>query len=206
MRNVQKERYRVIAALLQYPEPAWLEMISDVTVYAQRLPAGRTREVIAEFLDYLASQPLLRLQENYTAAFDLNPGTTLNMSYHLLGDGQKRAALLARLQQSYHCAGYLGPAGDLPDFLPAMVEFLAVCGDAAALEPFRRCLDGLEGLVTGLREAARPYANLLDLLARDHRHWREDNGPPALTDSGPPIASLHPRASLRSCRIWREMP
>jgi len=179
MRKEREVRYRVIAALLQYPEPAWLETIPEMTAYINQLPAGRTRRVITEFLDYLASQPVLHLQETYTAAFDLNPSTTLNMSYHLSGDGQKRAILLARLQQSYRSAGYEGPTDDLPDFLPAMVEFLTVCRDAAALEPFRCCLAGLEGLVKRLLETAPPYAHLLDLLVDDYRRWQDNAGPPA---------------------------
>jgi nitrate reductase delta subunit len=169
MRQAQEERYRVIAALLQYPDPAWLEVIPEVKAYCRRLPAGRTRDAVGGFLNYLASRPLLRLQENYTAVFDLNPATTLNMSCHLSEDGRKRAALLVSLQQGYRRAGYEGPADDLPDFLPAMVEFLAVCRDAAALDLFHRCLAGLEGLAHRLRQAAPAYANLLDLLADDCR-------------------------------------
>jgi nitrate reductase molybdenum cofactor assembly chaperone NarJ/NarW len=174
MGKAREERYRVIAALLQYPEPAWLEMIPQARAYSRRLPAGRIRDTIEEFLDYAASQPLLRLQENYTAVFDLNPATTLNMSCHVSGDGRKRAALLASLQHGYRRAGYEGPAHELPDFLPAMVEFLAVCRDAAALDPFRRCLAGLEGLVDRLRQAAPPYTHLLELLAEDYRASQPD--------------------------------
>jgi nitrate reductase delta subunit len=167
MRNAQEERYRVIAALLQYPDPEWLEMIAEVKAYCRRLPAGRTRETIGAFLDYLASRPLLRLQETYTAAFDLNPATTLNMSWHLSEDGRKRAAMLASLQQGYRNAGYEGPADDLPDFLPAMVEFLAVCRAGRVPASFQRCLAGVEGLAQRLRLAAPAYADLLDLLAED---------------------------------------
>jgi nitrate reductase molybdenum cofactor assembly chaperone NarJ/NarW len=183
MCKAQEERYRIIAFLLQYPEPAWLQMIPQATAYSRRLPAGRTREAMAAFLDYLASQPLMRLQENYTAAFDLNPATTLNMSYHLLGDGRKRAALLAMLAHSYRCEGYEGPAHDLPDFLPAMIEFLAVCRSRAALDPVRRCLAGLDGLVHRLRDAAPAYADLLALLVDDYRQWQASAGEPARSDS-----------------------
>jgi nitrate reductase molybdenum cofactor assembly chaperone NarJ/NarW len=178
MENAQEERYRVIAALLQYPDSAWLDMIPEVAAYSRRLPAGRPRKAIDQFLNYLASQPLLRLQENYTAAFDLTPATTLNMSWHLVGDSRKRAALLARLQQGYRHAGYEGPVRDLPDFLPAMVEFLAVCRDAEILDFFRQCLAGLDGLVSRLMETAPPYAHLLDLLADDCRGGKDVSGPP----------------------------
>jgi nitrate reductase delta subunit len=177
MRDAQEKRYRIIAAMLQYPDPNWLDRIPEVAAWIRQLPAGRTRRAISGFLDYLASQPLLHLQENYTAAFDLNPATTLNMSWHLSGDDRKRAAMLSRLQQSYRSAGYDGPADDLPDFLPAMVEFLAVCRDGEALDPIRQCLSGLDGLVQRLRETAPPYAHLLALLADDCQCRQAKAGP-----------------------------
>lgn len=201
MRKAKQEQYRVIAALLQYPEPAWLEMIPQVRAYCRWLSAGRARDTIEAFLDHAASQPLLRLQEIYTAAFDLNPATTLNMSYHLFADGRKRAALLASLQQGYGSAGYEGPDHELPDFLPAIIEFLAVCRDAAALDPFRRCLAGLEGLVDRLRQAAPPYAHLLDLLTEDCRPSQPEAGPASFSD--PAEAGRSMDCGLRN---WRETP
>jgi nitrate reductase delta subunit len=166
------------------------------------LPAGRIREAISGFLDYAASQPLLRLQENYTAAFDLNPSTTLNMSCHLSGDGRKRAALLARLQQGYRRAGYEGPADDLPDFLPAIVELLAVCRDEAILVLFRRCLAGLHGLVHRLREAAPAYADLLDLLDDDVRQWRAETGSSPGVDADGRVSSTPASKPFQ----WSETP
>lgn len=206
MREAQEKRYRVIAALLQYPDPSWLEMIPEVNAYIGRLPAGRTREIFEEFLDYLSSQPLLRLQENYTAAFDLNPATTLNMSYHLSGDGRKRAALLALLQQNYHCAGYEGAVNDLPDFLPAMLEFMAVCRDPEVLDPFRQCMAGLEGLAHRLHETAPAYAHLLKLLDEDCRRREKNPGPPSRPNPAGCVESTPSGPPARACRNWREAP
>ena len=201
MRNAQEERYRVIAALLQYPDPEWLEMIAEVRAYCRRLPAGRIRETIGAFLDYLESRSLLRLQEIYTAVFDLNPATTLNMSWHLSEDGRKRAALLASLQQGYRCAGYEGPADELPDFLPAMVEFLAVCRDGRVPASFQRCLAAVEGLAHRLRQAAPAYADLLDLLANDCRPRQGKGGPASRSHSAGCGECTHAGALKR-----REMP
>ena len=50
MGKAREERYRVIAALLQSPEPAWLEIIPQARAYSRRLPAGRIRDTIEAFL------------------------------------------------------------------------------------------------------------------------------------------------------------
>ena len=177
MTKTRKELYRLIAVLLQYPDQAWLQSVPELASGAKRLTEEKARQVAAEFLDYLASKPLLTLQEIYTAAFDLNPATSLNMTFHLLDDGEKRAALLVRLNQGYQALGYDGPAHDLPDFLPAMLEYLAVCPEDAPADLFRQCMAGLEGLVDRLREPAPAYAKLLDLLADDYRYWLQAVAP-----------------------------
>ena len=167
----RKKIYRAVAVLLQYPDRTLLRMVPDLVSYIGRMPAGKAKQAIAEFLGYLNSESLLRLQENYTAAFDMNPSTTLNMTFHLLGDGETRAAVMVLLQQSYHTAGFDGPADDLPDFFPAMLEFLAICPPGTSVDLFWQCFASLEGLVRRLQSSAPAYANLLELLNDDYRHW-----------------------------------
>ena len=170
MQDVSNKLYKIISILLQYPNQELLRSVPELESYTGLMPAGKAQLMIANFLGYLKSEPMLKLQQNYTAAFDLNPSTTLNMTYHLFGDGEKRAGMMVRLQQRYHAAGYDGPANDLPDFLPLMLEFLALCPDLSMMDVFWQCFAGLAGLVERLRETARPYADLLDLLADDYKH------------------------------------
>lgn len=198
MQENKKILYRTIALLLQYPENGWLQMHHQLEAAGGCLPEGKTRRVIAGFLNYLGSQPLLHLQETYTAVFDLNPATTLNMSYHLMGDGEKRAAMMVMLQEIYRTAGYDSPADDLPDFLPAMLEFLAVCPDAGLRLPVWQCLGGIVGLVDRLRESTALYADLLDLVADDYRHRVNQ----VAMESNSGIS----RFIQRTGQKWRKMP
>ena len=170
MQEVSNKVYKTMAILLQYPNKDLLQCVPELESCTGLMPAGKAQRVIANFLGYLKSEPMLKLQQNYTAAFDMNPSTTLNMTYHLFGDGEKRAGMMVRLQQCYHAAGYDGPANDLPDFLPLMLEFLALCPDPSMMDVFWQCCAGLNGLVERLRDLARPYADLLDLLADDYKH------------------------------------
>jgi nitrate reductase delta subunit len=94
----------------------------------------------------------------------MNPSTTLNLSYHLYGDNEKRADMLARLQQRYRDAGYERTTGELPDYLPMMLEFLSVCPESENTGLIWECLRGLEDVVDRLQKAAPPYAALLQPL------------------------------------------
>jgi nitrate reductase delta subunit len=169
MQEVSNKVYKTMAILLQYPNKDLLHCVPELESYTGLMPAGKAQRVIENFLGYLKSEPMLKLQQNYTAAFDMNPSTTLNMTYHLFGEGEKRAGMMGRLQQCYYAAGYDGPANDLPDFLPLMLEFLALCPDPSMIDLFWQCCAALDGLIERLREMTRPYADLLDLLADDYK-------------------------------------
>ncbi|MFZ7126755.1 MAG: nitrate reductase molybdenum cofactor assembly chaperone [Desulfobacterales bacterium] len=129
-----------------------------------RLPEGPARRALSGFLHAAFERPKIQLREMYTGAFVLSPATTLNMTYHLWGDTEKRAQALVRLQQVYLDAGYEPLTGELPDHLPLMLEFLGACPEARGADRIWESLAGLEGLVERLRPTAPMYADLLHPL------------------------------------------
>ena len=120
---------------------------------------------VREFVAYLKGQPPIHAQECYTAVFDMDPAATLNMTYHMFGDNEKRAGMLAELQHAYEQAGWERITGELPDYLPMMLEFLAVCEHPEHAGLVWECLQGLDVLVANLEKTAPAYAALLHPLA-----------------------------------------
>jgi len=92
--------------------------------------------------------------------------TTLNLTYHAYGDNEKRAAALARLQHLYDQAGWERTDGELPDYLPLLLEFLAIHPWPETALPVWQCLHATQNLVAGLEKSAPAYAMLLRPLAR----------------------------------------
>ena len=165
MKNDPTHPLRLLSALLQYPDQDMLSQVESIAAEVEGMPSNELKECMAAFLGYLEAHPLIHLQEGYTAAFDMNPSTTLNLTYHIHGDNEHRSALLAQLQQRYQDAGYERTTGELPDYLPLMLEFLSVCPDAAHTKLIWECLSGLEDYVDRLEKTAPAYANLLQPLA-----------------------------------------
>jgi nitrate reductase delta subunit len=155
---------RLLSALLQYPDHDFLSQIEMIETEVDDMPSKEMKKCMDDFLRYLKAHSPIHLQEGYTAAFDMNPSTTLNLTYHLYGDNEKRADMLARLQQRYQDAGYERTTGELPDYLPMMLEFLSVCPDSDNMQLIWECLGGLEDVVGRLQKAAPPYAALLQFL------------------------------------------
>jgi nitrate reductase delta subunit len=156
--------FKIFSELMQYPDEAWMKRLPEVKAVCAELPR-KLREKIEAFVAGIDSFPLLRLQEAYTAAFYMDANTTLNMTYYPWGDSEKRARALAQLERVYRDAGYERVGGELPDFLPLMMEFLSIHPEASEMELFRECLSSAETLRSRLRATAPEYAELLDGLA-----------------------------------------
>lgn len=156
---------RICALALDYPDRELLAATATLRGVAAGIPAGEGGEELRAFLDRRAGQPEMVAQEEYVATFDFHKRASLHLSYYRDGDRRQRGATLLGLKRRYREAGLELTRGELPDYLPAVLEF-------AALEPsegeavLRRLRPGIELLHAALRDLQSPYAGLLDAL--DH--------------------------------------
>ena len=180
MTDQATDSLQLLSVLLHYPDDQLLNRLDEVASVADRSCRTEIKSAVSAFVDELKTFTLLQVQENYTAAFDMNPSTTLNMTYHAYGDNEKRAAALAHLQHTYQQAGWQRTTGELPDYLPLMLEFLSICPCPQHTEPVWRCLQGMQPLVARLAEKAPIYAALLQPLvdmAAERRATADGGGP-----------------------------
>lgn len=172
------ESLHVLSVLLHYPDEELFNRLDEVASAADQLGSAEIESAIRAFINALNTQSLIQIQERYTAVFDIDPATTLNMTYHAFGDNEKRAAALAHLQHHYEQAGWERITGELPDFLPMMLEFLSICAHPEHAEPVWQCLQGMQPLVARLEKKAPVYAALLQPIVRmaTERGASVDNG------------------------------
>lgn len=141
---------KLVSYLLQYPDDVFLAELPDLKAVIDRWPDASVRRSLQPFCKYLMETTPLEVQEAYTAAFDLNSGTCLNLTYHRWGDDEKRGRILAQLLQIYDQAGYACDGSELPDHLALVLEF-------CALQP--RWAD--DALLVGILEVLGPLAQRL---------------------------------------------
>ena len=125
--------FKALAALLAYPSDdlvAALPEILDVLEGDRRLPR-RVRADLAALVDELRWMDPLDAQVRYVATFDRGRAACLHLFEHVHGESRDRGQAMVDLKSMYERAGLALAGHELPDYLPALLEFLS-------LQPFAR--------------------------------------------------------------------
>lgn len=155
---------KLISVLLLYPDDEFIHWLSSLENELNDKVNDSEKEKLLGFVKGIQHMPLLHLQEHYTRIFDMNPKTCLNLTYHSLGDTEKRGRALAQLDQVYCQAGYDRITGELPDYLPLMLEFLAQGSGSEGIDLLWSQLDGLKNIIANLNDQDSPYRVLFEIL------------------------------------------
>jgi nitrate reductase delta subunit len=161
MTDDERALIKLLSLTLAYPDGQALSKMDAATA---ALGNSLAREHLSRLAAQMRAQPLLKLQEHYTAVFDMNPSASLNLTWHLMGDREDRGRALADLLAVYLQAGFEPAVSELPDFLPLMLEFLAAAAPDEPHALIRRCLATVPAIAARLKESGSPYAVPLELV------------------------------------------
>ena len=155
--------YAILSALLLYPDAAWRRELATLTSAVRALPASPAADAIARFIGWAASTPPLAVERAYVESFDFSKRSGLYLSFYAYGDRRQRGVAMLALKQRYAAAGWPLRHGELPDYLPALLEFAALAPDAAG-ELLAELRPAIELVRAGLARANSRYVILLDAL------------------------------------------
>lgn len=125
---------RVLAHLLRYPDAelrAHLPELRDALRAEAALGAARITELDA-LIERLRTQPALKTEADYVETFDRGRRCALHLFEHVHGDSRDRGQAMIDLARSYESAGLVMTPGELPDFLPVVLEFASTQPPAPA--------------------------------------------------------------------------
>ncbi|GBF11159.1 nitrate reductase molybdenum cofactor assembly chaperone [Tepidibacillus sp. HK-1] len=117
--------FKLCSLFLQYPEESWVRS-KDLNKIIQFLNNGKEKESLKEFKNYLDHHHLEDLCERYVQTFDFNEKTALYLTYFQHKDQKERGPALLQLKDEYRKAGFYLESSELPDYLPVILEFLAI--------------------------------------------------------------------------------
>ncbi|MBI4195994.1 MAG: nitrate reductase molybdenum cofactor assembly chaperone [Betaproteobacteria bacterium] len=119
--------YKVLAALLTYPEQELIDALPELerALDAGKLLGVKERRSLDGLLAELRNEELLDLQERYVGLFDRVRSLSLHLFEHVHGESRDRGQAMVDLRRLYARHGFALASNELPDFLPAFLEFLS---------------------------------------------------------------------------------
>jgi nitrate reductase delta subunit len=124
-----------------------------------------TAEHLRDFIRFLEEEHVSRVEEVFTATFDLQPHCYPYVGYQLCGENQHRTMFLIKLREIYRQHDFV--AGDeLPDHLREVLRFIGMVADQECYHEI--VLDGLlpalKKILKSIEADDQPYGSLLNTL------------------------------------------
>ena len=191
---------KLCSLLLLYPDEELLGVRQELLADVAELPRSAAATALGRFCRWWTEQDSLALQQHYVELFDLDKSCGLYLTFYAEGDKRDRGLVLLRLKRLYRAAGLPLTEGELPDFLPAMLEFAAAGPGGQGEIVLREHRAALELLHDSLRDRDTPYQYVVDAVCltlgdpspadRAHAIKLAASGPPTefvgLEPFGPP--------------------
>lgn len=166
MTEVQKHQQLCcqFAALLCYPT----EGVKGIaTESASRLEEVRPQAVapLQSFIRFLDENDPVRVEEVYTATFDLQAHCHPYVGYQLCGESQQRTMFLMKLQELYRQHDF-AQSGELPDHLSEVLRFIGTTTDQGCRWEIIQdgLLPALAKILNGMENENQPYGELMKAL------------------------------------------
>jgi len=157
---------KALSALLSYPTEELVRALPDIAQVLGRDKGLSTgdREALTGLMGELLADDLLDAQERYVEVFDRGRATALHLFEHVHGESRDRGQAMVDLQQIYARAGYELATQELPDYLPAMLEFLSLRPFDEACDMLGDCAHILRAIGETLQSRGSHYAAVFAAL------------------------------------------
>lgn len=146
---------------LDYPDAEFFASLPALRAQAEENLEAEANGLFRQFLERLENDGQVAAQQRYVALFDHDSANSLYLAWHRYGNDRGQGRALAALNGLYRTAGLEPVQGSMPDYLPRMLEFMAV-SDEWAIEVI---LDGfgpeIAALLDNLAKSDTSRANLL---------------------------------------------
>lgn len=160
--------FKALGIMLCYPTQEWQDGIVDLADFVDReaILRPKDRAAIYAFAQQAAASDLFDLQEAYVDAFDRVRSLSLHLFEHVHGESRDRGQAMVDLAELYKEHGFELGASELPDYLPAFLEFISTLPNHEAIDMLGDPLHVIEALSKRLAERGSYHHVILDSLIR----------------------------------------
>jgi nitrate reductase delta subunit len=161
---------RVLARLLSYPDPTLRKHLPELRE-ALRSEAALSNDRLLELedlIDWMSAKPsahqALDIEEAYVALFDRGRATSLHLFEHVHGDSRDRGPAMIDLAQNFEKAGLFLAPGEMPDYLPVVLEYTSTQPPKEARAFLNEMAHIFNAIFAALQQRDTRYASVLGAL------------------------------------------
>ncbi len=160
--------YKIAARLLDYPDA---ELMSNLHAVQQLVQSdlevsAQEKAVVTELVSWMNSLDLTRLQQAYVDTFDMTPEHDLHLTHHLFGESRERGPAMVEISEHYKAAGLEVSNGELPDFLPLILEYVSTLDEIQARFFLNDAAKVLTVLADNLEKVDSLYGRLIRVIEK----------------------------------------
>lgn len=158
--------FKALGVLLAYPEAELvdaldeIEQVINVENLLPKAQVGALRRLTAT----LRVTELMSLQERYVELFDRVRSLSLHLFEHVHGESRDRGQAMVDLSQLYAQQGLALADHELPDYLPAFLEYLSHLPYKEAVTQLEDTVRILDGIAARLAKRGSHYAAVFNAL------------------------------------------
>ena len=170
MNSTQQKIYKLISVFLEYPEYEWMEGLPELREEIASFENPIFRTYFEQFLNYLEYTPWEEVCEQYVNTFDYHGVVSLHLTFHVFKDSRERGEALVKLRQLFRESDVEMDTTEMPDYLPMVLEFLAIAEDEHVKRMLKLHLKSIIQLEKVLAKQDSPYSFLLKACIENSRY------------------------------------
>ena len=162
--------YKILSVLLEYPKKDLTDHWDELNQLINELPdlSADDKKILTGFTQWASSLSLTKFQADYVDNFDMTADNSLYLTYHLFDEQDRdRGPALIQLSELYKSTGFEIGDGELPDYLPLILEYVSTMDDVASAQAFlQQTSQAAEIIASNLEKNESPYAPLVRMVER----------------------------------------
>lgn len=157
---------RALSALLGYPDASFRGHLLQMreVLHGECALSPEALGELDVLITALARSDPFAIEANYVALFDSGRATSLHLFEHVHGDSRERGPAMIDLAQTFEKAGLFLAEGELPDFLPVVLEFVSTQPRREASAFLQEMAHIFNAIFAALQRRESPYAAVLGAL------------------------------------------
>ncbi len=158
--------YKILSLLLSYPNKDLQNFLSvvDAELKIEKLLASEKIGEIEKFTGHFSKMDLTDWQAEYVQLFDNSRSASLHLFEHIKGDSKDRGQAMVDMLEFYKENGMQLSANELPDYIPAFLEFLSTLKKEKAAELLAEPVHIIQRIYLALKEKDNPYQDVLSAI------------------------------------------